>query len=207
LERATGRFVWSALAALAALALTPAATPFALRAMVAWDALAISLLGLWWRIIFTSDARQTELRAGDEDPGRRAVFMLAVCSSLFSLFAATFVLHLMRGQSCGTFWVILAVMSVALCWLVTHTAYALRYAHLYYTGEQNGGLVFPGTPTPTELDFAYYSFTIGMCFQVSDVQVEASDIRATTLSHALVAFVFNTMILALSLNVVLQLLG
>jgi uncharacterized membrane protein len=174
---------------------------------VGWDATSLTLLCLCWRILLKSDAHTTELRASDQDPGGRAVFVIAVLSSLFSLFAATMVLRLMRGQSCANFWVVLALVSVALSWIVTHTAYTFRYAHLYYTGEGIGGLVFPGTERPCDMDFAYYAFTVGMCFQVSDVQVTAPDIRRATLGHALVSFVFNTTILALSLNVMFQLLS
>jgi uncharacterized membrane protein len=190
-----------------AVLLTPGSPPFSLRAMVGWDAMSLTWLVLCWQILLRSDARTTELRAGDYDPGGRAVFIIAVLSSLFSLFAATLVLRMMRGQSCGHHWVGLALLSVALSWLLTHTAYTFRYAHLYYTGESNGGLCFPGTATPCDLDFAYYSFTLGMCFQVSDVQIEASNIRHVTLGHALISFIFNTTILALSLNVMFALLS
>jgi uncharacterized membrane protein len=183
------------------------ASAWQLRAMVGWDATALTLLGLCWRILLHSDAGTTELRAGDQDPGGRAVFVIAVLSSLFSLFAATLVLRMMRGQSCGNFWVVLALVSVALSWILTHTAYAFRYAHLFYAGENNGGLVFPGTETPCDMDFAYYAFTLGMCFQVSDVQITAAHIRRATLGHALISFIFNTTILALSLNVMFQLLS
>jgi uncharacterized membrane protein len=186
---------------------TPGATPLQLRAMVGWDAMALTLLGQCWRILYHSDARTTELRAGDQDPGGFAVFVIAVLSSLFSLFAATLVLRMMRGQNCGSFWVVLALVSVALSWIVTHTAYAFRYAHLFYTGKVNGGLLFPGTSTPCDMDFAYYALTIGMCFQVSDVQITDPEIRRASLGHALIAFVFNTTIVALSLNVMFQFLG
>jgi uncharacterized membrane protein len=169
-QRATGRLVIAlAVGALAMLA-TPGSPAWQLRSMVGWDATALALLGQSWQILLRSDARTTELRAGDEDPGGFAVFVIAVLSSLFSLFAATLVLRLMRGESCANFWVVLALVSVALSWLVTHTAYTFRYAHLYYTGKINGGLAFPGGETPCDMDFAYYAFTLGMCFQVSDVQ-------------------------------------
>jgi len=189
------------------MAVTPGTTPWQLRAMVGWDAMALTLLGLCWQILLRSDARTTELRAGDQDPGSLAVFAVAVSSSLFSLFAATLVLRMMRGESCGSFWVVLALVSVGLSWILTHTAYAFRYAHLFYTGEVNGGLSFPGTSTPSDMDFAYYSLTLGMCFQVSDVQITDPEIRRTSLGHALIAFVFNTTIVALSLNVMFQFLG
>jgi uncharacterized membrane protein len=192
---------------MAVTSLTQAATPWQLSAMVGWDATALTWLALSWQILYRSDAQTTELRAGDQDPGSVAVFAVAVASSLFSLFAATLVMRMVRDQSCGGFWVVLALVSVGLSWLLTHTAYAFRYAHLFYTGPAHGGLLFPGTTTPTDIDFAYYSFTLGMCFQVSDVQISDPEIRRATLGHALISFVFNTMIVALSLNLMFQFLG
>ncbi len=174
--------------------------------MVGWVAAALFMLGSSWQILLRSDARTTELRAGDEDPNRFAVFVIAVLASVFSVFAATVVLAQNRVAG-GGFWVALTLVSVALSWLLTHTEYAFRYAHLYYTGGAVGGLQFPETPRPCDMDFAYYSFTIGMCFQVSDVQITAADIRRTTLGHSLISFLFNTTILALGLNVMLQLLN
>ena len=206
-QRATGRFSLSVAVGALAVLLVPGAPAWQLRAMVGWDAAALTLLGLCWQLLYRSDAQTTELRAGDQDPGGFAVFVVAVVASLFSLFASTLVLRLMQGQTCGSFWLVLALVSVALSWLVTHTAYTLRYAHQYYTGDANGGLSFPGTETPCDMDFAYYAFTVGMCFQVSDVQITAPNIRRTTLGHALLSFVFNTTILALSLNVMFQLLN
>lgn len=207
LRRATGRFALSVALGIGALCLVPRSEAWQLRAMVGWDVMALTLLALSWKILLGSDARTTELRAGDEDPGGFAVFVVAVLSSLFSLFAATLVLRLMHGQTCSNLWVVLALVSVALSWVVTHTAYTFRYAHLYYTGSTNGGLDFPGGETPCDMDFAYYAFTVGMCFQVSDVQVSASNIRRATLGHALLSFVFNTTIVALALNVMFQLLS
>ena len=205
-QRATGRLFLSMAVGGVAMLLTPGAPRLTLRLMIGWDATALALVVQAWGIFWTSDARASELRAGDEDPGRYAVFVIAVLSSLFSLFAATLVLRMMRGQS-SDWWAVIALVSVALSWLLTHTAYTFRYAHLYYAGTSNGGLIFPGTSTPCDMDFAYYAFTLGMAFQVSDVQVEASDIRRTTLVHALISFVFNTTILALALNVVFSLIG
>jgi uncharacterized membrane protein len=199
--------VLSAAVGALAMLLTPSAPPWPLRAMVGWVAAAIIMLGSSWQILSRSDARTTELRAGDEDPGRFAVFVIAVLSSLFSLFAATMVLRLMQGERGGVFWVVLALVSVALSWFVTHTEYTFRYAHLYYAHEGGGGLSFPETAKPCDMDFAYYSFTVGMCFQVSDVAVTAPNIRRVTLGHALISFLFNTTILAVALNVMFRLLG
>jgi uncharacterized membrane protein len=98
---------------------------------------------------------------------------------------------------------------VAVTWGVTHTSYTLRYAHLYYRdrGSGEGGLVFPGDERPCDLDFAYFAFTIGMCFQVSDVTIASRRIRRGALLHALLSFAYNTAIVAFTLNLVFGYLG
>ena len=205
-RRAVGRLVLSLAAGVIALLLVPSETAWTVRAMVSWDATATALLVQSWAILARSDGARTEQRASDEDPGGAVVFAIAILSSLFSLLAATLVLREVRGHTAGNLWLALSLLSVALSWCVTHTEYTFRYAHLYYRGAVNGGLVFPATERPDDLDFAYYAFTIGMCFQVSDVQITARELRRATLIHALISFVFNTMIVALALNVVSQLL-
>jgi uncharacterized membrane protein len=93
-------------------------------------------------------------------------------------------------------------LAVVSAWFLTHTAYALRYAHLYYRDddEGEGGLAFPGEGRPAYLEFAYFSFTIGMCFQVSDVGVSSRQIRRAVLGHSLLSFLYNTAILATAVN-------
>jgi uncharacterized membrane protein len=178
--------------------------------MVGWDAGALLLVTLAWMIILRASPAETRARAALEDPGRRFVFVIAVVSSLFSLFAAVGVLKHLRTlpPAHAEVWTGLALAAVALSWVVTHTAFTLRYAHLYYRGRAAcGGLKFPGTETPCELDFAYFAFTIGMCFQVSDVTIESARVRRAVLVHSLVSFLYNTTILALSLTLVTTLLG
>jgi uncharacterized membrane protein len=80
--------------------------------------------------------------------------------------------------------------------------YTLRYAHLYYRDgvAREGGLAFPGGGHPAYIDFAYYSFTIGMCFQVSDVTITNPRLRRETLLHSMLSVLYNTVILAVALN-------
>ena len=94
-------------------------------------------------------------------------------------------------------------------WTLTHTAFTLRYAHLYYGhhDQGGGGAEFPGGERPSYLDFAYLSFTVGMTFQVSDTAVSSSRIRHTVLLHAVLSFVYTTMILAFVLNLVAGMAG
>jgi uncharacterized membrane protein len=103
----------------------------------------------------------------------------------------------------------LSIVSVGIAWLVTHTAFTLRYAHLYYREDREGigGLEFPGGARPNYFDFAYFAFTIGMCFQTSDVCISSSQLRRAALLHALVSFAYNTLILALVLNLVFALVA
>jgi uncharacterized membrane protein len=206
-KRATGRLLRSiAVGAIAMLLPLPAPT-WSVRWMIGWDAFALMLLAQAWWILLRSDAHTTKQRASDEDPGRDAVFLIAVVSSVISVSAAMLVIRITRSQSSSAVWEVFPLAGVALSWLLTHTSYTFRYAHLYYGGTRNGGLIFPGTSTPADMDFAYYAFTLGMAFQVSDVQVEAPDIRETTFWHALISFAFNTTILALALNVIFGLVG
>jgi uncharacterized membrane protein len=177
-----------------------------LSLMVAWDVGALVLLALTWRVILRSNAEMTKARAASEDPGRYGVFLIAVGSSLVSLFAAVFVLHgkkdMVQANLIGTLDT-LAVLAVVFAWIVTHTTYALRYARLYYrphNAEAREGLNFPGNEPPDDLDFAYFSFVLGMAFQVSDVSITCKHIRRAVLWHSLQSFLYNTVILALSLN-------
>jgi uncharacterized membrane protein len=84
----------------------------------------------------------------------------------------------------------------------------LHYAHDYYStspvasGKPRKGLAFPGEAMPTYMDFAYFSFTIGMTFQVSDVQVTDADMRKLALTHGIISFFYATGILALTINMV-----
>src|SRR5207248_3368690 len=105
--------------------------------------------------------------------------------------------------------VAMCLLAVALAWGLTHTSYALRYAHLYYRDDEEGvgGLVFPCQEPPSYFDFAYFSFTVGMCFQVSDVVVSSPQIRRAVLGQASLAFVYNTTIMPLVLNLVFSLLN
>lgn len=100
----------------------------------------------------------------------------------------------------------LGVAAIAASWLVLNTIFMLRYARLYYT-EPRGGVDFNQDDDPTFRDFAYLALTIGMTFQVSDTALRKTEIRTTALRQALMSFVFNTVILAVTVNIVAGLSG
>jgi uncharacterized membrane protein len=179
----------------------------AVQLVAAWDVSALVLLVLMWVIILRANAAETRRRASAEDPGRLVIWLIVMVASVVSLFAGAIVfpsadkLAPEARQELHA----LCLMAVAMSWLVTHTAYALRYAHLYYREEDGiGGLEFPGGEPPRDFDFAYFSFTVGMCFQVSDVVVSNHAIRRDTLIHAMISFAYNTAVLATVLSFALK---
>jgi len=175
-----------------------------LRLLLGWDAGAVALVLFIWLTVLTKDPHETRCRSASADPGRTATWLLVLIASGFSFFASAFVLrNLHRGQASPEPWVLpLCLVSVIVAWALTHTSYTLRYAHLYYRDddEGEGGLVFPGDRKPDDFDFAYFAYTIGMCFQVSDVAISSAQIRRAVLGHAVLSFGYNTVILALALN-------
>lgn len=183
----------------------------ALRVTLGWDAGAVCLLTMIWLFVMNSDPSATRCRAAAADPGRTAVWILVSAASAFSLFAAAVLLRHNQKLSAGSDVVTTACALVAViaAWGLTHTAFTLRYAHLYYRDDEEGegGLIFPGGQAPDDYDFAYLAFTIGMCFQVSDVSISSSQIRRAALGHALLSFSYNTVILALTLNLLFTRVG
>ncbi len=164
------------------------------------------LLALSWGGVSRSDAKATRDRAGSEDPGRTLVYVIVVLTSSVSLLGATLLVsdpHAIVPGLAGAA-AALCLATVALAWTMTHVAFTFRYAHLYYRedAEGVGGLEFPGGVPPMYFDFAYFAFTIGMCFQVSDVCVTSHQIRRAVLLHAVISFAYNSIILAFVLNLV-----
>jgi uncharacterized membrane protein len=176
-----------------------------------WDVGGLALLALAWLAIGACDAEVTRKRAASEDPGRTTVYALVTLTSAVSLFAAVALAHRAKSMlpSDTTTAAMLCIVTVVVSWLVTHTAFTLRYAHLYYREDDEGigGVEFPGGRPPTYFDFAYFAFTLGMTFQTSDVSISSGAIRRTVLLHSLLSFAYNTAILAFALNLAFGAIG
>jgi len=204
-HRALFRVVLAALAGILVGILASTRAP-GLELLWGWNAAGIVLLALSLLPIFGADAAATQQRAGSDDPGRTLVYAIVLVASGASLFAAlSLSRHARTAPPDQTRQIIgLCLSTVALAWGLTHTAFTLRYARLYYREDNEGvgGVEFPGQQRPSYADFAYFAFTLGMCFQVSDTTVSSPQIRRTVLLHALISFAYNTALLAFVLTLV-----
>jgi uncharacterized membrane protein len=188
---------------LAALALT-ALTDWRLasRLLVGWDLYVGLYLALVAHVMAVCDVSRIGERAAREDEGQVAILMLTVSAALASLGAIVAELGSSVGSARRPSHVVLAALTILLSWAFIHAIFALHYAHEFYDETDGGGLAFPGSdPAPDYWDFVYFSFVIGMTSQVSDVAVTSKRIRRAVAAHGVVAFIFNAVLLALTVNI------
>jgi uncharacterized membrane protein len=188
---------------------------FASAEIAGWNAFAVVILTLDWLTIWTTPLRKIRELAQQQDLSRFLIFLFVVVTACAALFAVGFLVSVKKSQT-GTHFgihVMLTLSTVIFSWMLVHTVYGLRYAHAFYGDSDEpgvnphaGGLIFPGNRPPDYFDFAYFSFVVGMTCQVSDVQITSRRMRRITLFHSVLSFGFNTMILALLINIVSGLL-
>ena len=152
-----------------------------------------------------SETRQTYKL---QDQGRLFILTFAITAAFASLFAVVFLVDMVKQTDPGhlKLYAGLSVVTVISSWTLLHTLFTLRYGHLYYRSKPGTGLNFPDTQNPDYQDFAYVAFGIGMTSQVADVGPTNQRFRRLILLHSLLSFGFNTLIIALSINVVASLL-
>ena len=179
--------------------------------VLAWNTFALTSMALAWIVICTKDPYEVRRTARLQDASATFLFVLVISAATASLVAVGLLLGSAKslpppGLAAH---IALAVTSVVVSWLLVHTIFALRYAHFYFRDAReverhavSGGLIFPGKCGPDYLDFAYFSFVIGMTCQVSDVQIAAPNMRRLALVHGVISFAFNTAILAMFVNII-----
>ncbi|HWW41788.1 DUF1345 domain-containing protein [Pedobacter sp.] len=206
------RLYLSLASALATFFLTSEGFAFPIHWMATWLAFTLSNLLLGWITILSSHPIEVRKIAKIQDSSRLLIFIFVILSSIVSLCVVVLLLHSSKGLS-GKDLVehtILSIASVVCAWWLVHTIFTFRYAHLYYGAPTKSnskakyieGLEFPNEKEPDYLDFIYFSFVIGMTFQVSDVQITSKRIRRLAWMHGILSFAFNTVIVALSINVI-----
>ncbi|KAA9333323.1 DUF1345 domain-containing protein [Hymenobacter busanensis] len=176
------------------------------RLVAAWDGFALVSLLLLWAAIVTAEVNTIRAVAMAEDPGRlwTSVFVLVTAGA--SLLAVVALLDTMRTLPHGQLplYAVLSIVAVGAAWLLVHTVFTLRYAHLYYDTTVDGGeggLDFPGGETePDYLDFAYFAFVVGMTAQTADVAISSRYLRRVALLHGIISFGFNTAVVALTVG-------
>ena len=177
-----------------------------------YDAFAFVVLALMCLTIALTPVDRIRAVAQRQDVGRTVIFAFVVIVACAALFAVAFLIRHAKPEPHLTIHLLLALATVVLSWLLMHAVFGLRYAHNFYGDSETdvakhaGGLDFPGEIAPDYRDFAYFSYVIGMTCQVSDVQVTSCEMRRLVLLHGILAFGFNTVILALTINTVSSLL-
>lgn len=177
-------------------------------ALVGWSSgIAVYLVIALWEA-GRADLKHIRRRSEQLDEGAGAILVITVGGAVASLGAIVVELaHAKAGTGSGAA-VALAAVTVVLSWMFIHTVFAFHYAHAYYADKSGGAcLDFPATDKPMYWDFIYFSFVVGMTAQVADVQTKTAGMRKLVLAHGIVAFFFNTAILALGVNLAASLAG
>jgi uncharacterized membrane protein len=173
--------------------------PVRLTVLVGWAVAASAVLGWVWQISWPQDREGTKCLA--EDQGLSHVtdtaVLIASVASLVAVLDA--VVSANRHDAVAVAAVTLAVVDNILSWALVNTVFALKYARLYYAGG-DGGIVFDQDEPPAYSDFAYVAFTVGMSFAVSETALVTTQIRKVGLGHALLSYVFGTVLIAVSVS-------
>ncbi len=192
------RLLTSALLATVLFALLLPTVPPARALLIAFDGGAAIFLGMMLVLMFRASVTSMRNRARVQDEGKWTVLIFSLCMAAIVLFALSHELHAAKDKSPGD--IVLASSTIFLSWLFVAVIFAQQYAHSFYLAP--GQLVFPGTECPDYLDFTYFSLVLSMCCQTSDVAVTSSPLRRLVMLHSVVAFFFNVIIIAITVNVV-----
>jgi uncharacterized membrane protein len=182
--------------------------------IVGWDVGIAFYLAAALLMMVRSTPDQVRRRARLQDESRWVILALTAAAACFSLAAVGPILGEVKNAAPGQvpFRVALAGFTILGSWVFMHTIFALHYAHEFYGDRRGakqqiaGGLEFPSEPAPDYLDFLYFSLVVGMTCQVSDVQITSRALRRLALAHGVLSFFFNTVILALTVNIAASLL-
>lgn len=174
--------------------------------MLLWDVFALSYIGTGWIVFFKRSVEDIRNWARIDDGSRTFVTIILLLASFASMVMV--MLLMLSDEGKEGLYLPVAITGILASWAMVHTTYSFHYANLYYdddetdTSKHAGGLDFPNEKRPDYLDFAYFSFVIGMTFQVSDVEIQARIIRRTVLVHGLISYLLNTFVVALTINLI-----
>jgi uncharacterized membrane protein len=178
--------------------------------LVSWDLVAVLYLVIRWQRVRRSRRLEPEESTGTPDwltglMSKRAGFAFTLLTSGVGIVAGLNIVVTDAFESDPNLQLLskpVGVPAVIAAWLILHFGYAERYAHQFYEDPTGPPLVFPDIERPGMLEFAYLSFTIGMSFAVSDVEVRSSRIRSLVLGQGVLSFFYNTAILGIAIGVI-----
>ena len=199
------RLIFSILAGLLLLVVLPHSYRTATRWLLAWDLTSAIYVGAALWMMSRSTVETCHARAALYDESDWVIMTVVVASSAASFVAIFAELAAIKSAHAPPIIsLVVTGATVVLSWTFTHVIFTLHYANLYYRPRERGaqgGLEFPGQRAPDYRDFLYYAFVIGCATQTADVNTVSPAMRRTTLIHGVLAFAFNTAILALMINV------
>ncbi len=176
------------------------------NSLVILDFFSSAYLLFCWIVLLTMPISSIRRNASKEDGSKPFVFATIILASLAGMISVLLLILNKDTVISKNLFLLVSVSGIIFSWAIVHTVFTFHYAHLFYSGKSEGGLDFPGDEKPDYLDFAYFSFIIGCTFQVSDVEISSRKIRRVVLLHGLLAFMLNTFVVALSINIVSGLL-
>ena len=191
-----------------ACALLPTTMRGSTALILGWDAMALSFLGSMFFGWFRHETADIRHQAAIDDEGRGAISALVVLAAAASVWAVGAELSLAKNAHglLKVTHIVLAFQTVVASWLMVQMIFTLHYAHEYYGVDEDdgardaGGIEFPGHEAPDYWDFLYFSICIGVACATADVNIASKGLRRVATIHCLVAFAFNTIIVALTIN-------
>jgi len=206
--RAGIRFVVSLCVGTAAWLFLPEFSTPLIRELIAFLLFLWTFNGLSWYILLNRDVKHIQQIAAKDDGSLTLIFLLVLISVLASFLIILQLVTGSDGAGKNPLTLVLAVFVILGAWSLMHTVFTFHYAHMYYnltrrnSSRQTRPLEFPGDEDPDYLDFAYFSFVIGCTFQVSDVEIADRKLRRMALLHSLIAFIVNSFVVALMVNLI-----
>lgn len=191
----------------ALLLFTPNGLSLTTSAILAWDATCLTFIGAAMVMMWRADQRRMRATAATQDQGQGVILTLVIAAAAASIWVIAKELSAAKADEglIKALRVALVFATVAASWFMVQLIFALHYAHEFYApGDKPrtdaGGLLFPGGEAPDYWDFLHFSIVIGVASQTADIAFTSKTLRRVGTVHGVTAFTFNTVVLALTIN-------
>lgn len=185
----------------------PAGFDLTTSAILAWDATCLTFITLSMVMMWGADTDRIRTVAATQDQGQGVILALVVAAAAASIWVIARELSAAKADYglVRALRVLLVFVTVALSWFMVQLIFALHYAHEYYAPDDDTprdaqGLLFPGGEEPDYWDFLHFSLVIGVACQTADISFTSKPLRRVGTVHGVLAFSFNTVVVALTIN-------